>query len=290
MYLNFYWLKSYNKTNIKSLVSIYKSKMQVKLGHKIVGNMQGTPLAIIHGWGVDSSCLSSIAQHFNDRRVMLIDLPGYGMSKHLNQYNHDFNNTVQMLYNTLEPGTDLIAWSLSTLFAIKVCNMKPAKVNSLITICGSARFPADPNWPGMPANLIIKCKRFLTTKRAKNLISRFFRRSIMNINDYETALNITPEELELKLQELDSDTLLAGIDLMSYIDVREDLKYLKVPSLHLFGAKDLLVPPQLAKACSRENHSLTYIFPYSGHMPFLTESNTFYRVIDNFYHKFQHSN
>lgn len=258
--------------------------MDAKLGFKLQGNPKGKPLAIIHGWGVDSTYLASIADHYNNRKVMLLDLPGYGMSMHLKQYSGDINATAELIYNTIEENTDLIAWSLSTLFAIKVCNMQPAKVTSLVTICGTPRFPADPNWPGIKASLIVKCKKYLCSEKALSLVLHFFKTQLLHINkDDDKHLGFSLKELDSKIKNLDKKTLQNGLDLMSFTDLREDFKYLKVPSLHLFGAKDIIVPCCLSLYCKTQNRSSSYIFAYSGHMPFLSEAKAFYTILDKFY-------
>lgn len=258
--------------------------MDAKLGFKLQGNLQGKPLAILHGWGVDSSYLTSIAEHYSNRRVMLIDLPGYGMSKHLKQYSGDINTTSELIYNTIEDNTDIIAWSLSTLFAIKVCNMLPTKVTSLVTICGTPRFPSDPNWPGLASNLIVKYKKYLHSKRALSLVLLFFKNQLLHINkEDDIHLNFSLKELENKIKSLDTTTLQNGIDLMTLSDLREDFKHLKVPSLHIFGAKDVIVPCCLSLYCNTQNKCSSYICAYSGHMPFLSEAKTFYNILDKFY-------
>lgn len=254
------------------------------LGFKITGNPDGTPLALVHGWGADSSFMQPIADHYPNRRVMLIDLPGYGMSKHLHSVSNDFHATCKLLYDTVEPGCDLISWSISTLFALNVCNQQPRKVNSLVTICGTPRFPKDPNWPGMSSNIVIKAKRFLNSKRAVRMLSVFFKRQILNIDESNEAdLGFGIDELFRKLNDIDRETLLAGIDLMSYTDARADLNNLSIPSMHFFGATDLIVPPGIAHIIAGREGRNAFIFPYSGHMPFLSEAKLFYQQLDKFY-------
>ena len=90
-----------------------------RLGFTRVGNKQGYPLAIIHGWGCDSSFLLPIARMFPDRDVYLIDLPGYGRSEHLASIAEDFSKTNYLLLNTIPCGADVISWSFGTLYALR---------------------------------------------------------------------------------------------------------------------------------------------------------------------------
>ena len=256
-----------------------------QLGYELTGDPGGTPLALVHGWGAEASFMRPIAEHFPGRRVMLIDLPGYGRSAGIRPPSHDFRDTSELLYNTLESGCDLMAWSLSTLFAIHACTMRPRKVASLVSICGTPRFPRDPNWPGMPFSIVVKTRRFLNSRRAMRMLGTFFKKQILNLGEHnEQSLALSVDELLERLGRLDPATLLHGIDLMATIDVRQELDSLSIPVLHLFGAHDLLVPPALARAMTQQHPGReAFIFPYSGHMPFLSESRLFYRKLDEFY-------
>ena len=78
------------------------------------------------------------------------------------------------------------------------------------------------------------------------------------------------------------EVLERGLKAMADIDLRLDLINLKQPCLHLFGAYDKLVPAKLAFILKKYPHHEVFIFEKSGHMPFLTEPETFFKVVNNF--------
>lgn len=376
------------------------------LGFTRLGNPHGYPLAIIHGWGCDSSFLRPLAEMFPERDIYLIDLPGYGKSAHLAPLASDFTTTTVLLINTIPYAADVISWSFGTLYALHAisaisspclspesythlllhnpkltelecessictrdgaiesaaatalkdapikfvstqsrtsdastieaestpnystptlrtqrhcerriaataeattldatgagaasaagsskpqrslldCSLCPSAkrpyVRSLITICGSPRFPSDPNWDGMSAMKILKCNTVLTPHRVEMILRLFYRMMAANATPKEAAYI---KEVALSHPPVPFEVLQAGIQAVSYIDERPALQYLKVPSLHLFGAQDTLVPSTIAPYLNQPPLHTSYVFPYSSHNPYLSEPERFKRVVSEFF-------
>lgn len=279
------------------------------LGYTQCGNCHGKPLVIIHGWGCDSRFLVPVANMFLDRNVFLIDLPGYGKSKHLKHIVDDYNASVQYLINTLPDESDIISWSFGTLYAlhatticclrnnnadqemlIKLQHKSTPKINSLITICGSARFPSDPNWEGMSSYRILKCNTDLTPRRLKMVLNMFYNVQTNSFHNKKEAMsepNIYNysyiEKLVQNKNIVDYDVLMSGIRLVTYLDERPALRHLNIPSLHLFGRQDLLVPANVSYHFQQDPLHKVFIFENSGHIPYLSEPKLFQEVIKEFY-------
>ena len=390
------------------------------LGFTRWGDPHGYPLAIIHGWGCDSSFLLPLAKMFADRDVYLIDLPGYGKSAHLAPLADDLTATTYYLINTIPFAADLMAWSFGTLYALHAistisnsclnleayaatfmaaaeadkqlsrpndplsdvsirapaasnsiqsstctsttmqlrptdiklqqsahmelsllqaaeqkylnscpyghftCNRTNAAtaatasksaatvtatgnatvsgttlerqtllecklchgsqvpyIRSLITICGSPRFPSDPNWEGMSAMKILKCNTVLTPARLSKILHLFYRMMAHNATAAESEYI---KQVIAHAPHLPYEVLLSGIKTVTYMDERPAMQHLKVPSLHLFGAHDPLVPCSVAKFFNQDTplHS-SYVFPYSAHNPYLSEPERFALVVRDFF-------
>ena len=422
------------------------------LGFTRWGNPHGYPLAIIHGWGCDSSFLLPLAKMFADRDVYLIDLPGYGKSAHLAPMAGDLAATTYYLINTIPFAADVMAWSFGTLYALhaisaisnscfnleayaasfmeaaeadkplispndprsrvsvsapaatttqgssggctsmgtsigsdintpttqirtadiklqrsthaehpllkaavqeylnscpyghftcgrpdaaaaeatgataeatgatatatnaatvrtgaagngnaistgsalssmperqtllecKLCHGSQVPyIRSLITICGSPRFPSDPNWEGMSAMKILKCNTVLTPARLSKILHLFYRMMAHNASANESEYI---KQVIAHAPPLPYEVLLSGIQTVTYVDERPAMQHLKVPSLHLFGAHDTLVPCSVAKFFNQDTplHS-SYVFPYSAHNPYLSEPERFEQVVRDFF-------
>lgn len=336
------------------------------LGFTRLGNSQGYPLAIIHGWGCDGSFLLPLTKMFPERDIYLIDLPGYGTSATLAPLADDFSATIYYLINTIPHGADVISWSFGTLYALRAISIinnpcmnleslgptvlanplvKELKdqphaeptlthyriedygkglssnlnetphaklspplstledqaiertsllahqlchqtdfpyIRSLVTICGSPRFPSDPNWRGLSPVKILKCNTELTPKRLKRLVHLFYRIMI----DERSACRKESEyihELINNTPDVNPEVLMAGIKHVTFLDERPALEHLSIPSLHLFGAKDRLVPYELAQQFDGDPLHHAYVFQNSGHNPYLSEPELFEQVVRTFF-------
>lgn len=170
-----------------------------------------------------------------------------------------------------------------SLLACRLCsNYETPFIRSLITICGSPRFPSDPNWQGLSPEKILKCNTELTPKRLKRLVHLFYRMMI----DARTA---SPQEsqyiheLITNTPDINPEVLMAGIRHVTYIDERPALKHLNRPSLHLFGAQDRLVPCEQAQQFVNDPLHRAYVFAHSGHNPYLSEPELFEQVVRAFF-------
>ena len=425
-----------------------------RLGFTRIGNPQGRPLALIHGWACDSQFLMPVAKMFLERDVYLIDLPGYGKSAHLAPLADNFAATTYLLLNTIPVGSDVVSWSFGTLYALRLisiiddplvnldlfsksvkadpavqellkgdpfnldspehgssferssilatvvqeealnlakqlkqrtsdpksveANELKAKlpgathqvqapqatptinsslkhegltrntdlhgrhsheryIRSLVTICGSPRFPSDPNWKGLSAIKILKCNTKLTPRRLNMVTNIFYR--LMTATSDSVAKNASNQEAasqDLKapsnamfnanaallqkreneavsvanasldgvqessanhddtvemqvnaakkaLPDISYEVLMAGIKMVTYLDERPAMSQINIPTLHLFGAQDPLVPCAIAPYFERPPLHRTYIFPYSSHSPMLSEPKRFFKVVHDFY-------
>lgn len=158
--------------------------------------------------------------------------------------------------------------------------IKIPNIHSLVTICGSPRFPADPNWPGINPVRILKLNTELNSRRLKTVLNLF----------YHMQFSVSNPQLDRLLKiclstnpPVSDAVLMSGIHQVSYMDERPALEHLSIPSLHMFGAKDRLVPCQIAQFCPHDALHSSYIFPYSAHNPFLTEPEEFERQIRQFF-------
>ena len=251
------------------------------LGVTRCGSVHGKPLCIVHGWGCNSSFMVPIAKMFPSRDVFLIDLPGYGLSQNLKDYASSVENSTQLLLNTLPQNCDLLAWSIGSIFAIKAANDENSPIRKLVTICGTPRFPKDPNWPGISYNFTMKCKQLLTERRCNRLLRLFLRMQTEEILQGKNEFTILNSLLS-QSEEIPFSVLSAGIDMMAFADVREDFKHTKIPCLHLFGKKDRFVPWALAQSMQINPLHQTFVFEKSAHSPYLSETDLFFNQVSNF--------
>lgn len=253
------------------------------LGYSEYGDPNAKVLAVLPGWATDANFLKPIAELFKDEyRVLLIDMPGYGKSSHLKLFADSTRQTANLILNTLPKNSILMSWSLSTLACCRACAMDTnGKIDKYISVCGSPRFPADPNWPGFDYKYVLKClKLFDEGKNTRSIKLFFMMQSQSSILSKENKQFII-DSFDA-MGDIDKDVLVAGLHKMAYADHREAFNAIKIPCLHIFGAKDRLVLPDLAKHLIQPPYHVCSVLQYSAHMPFLSEPENFKKVINLF--------
>lgn len=254
----------------------------LKLGVTYLGNPNGIPLVITPGWACDHHFLKPLAKLFPDFKVMLVDMPGYGKSKELSKFSISTKQSANLLLNTIPNNCYLMSWSLSTLVAIRaIANDKDHRISKFVSICGTPKFPCDPNWPGIDYKYVVKAQRLFDGQRNNRSIKLFFKMQT------QSGLLTKEQGCELmeaydKMGEIDTEVLQNGIYKMSYSDHREAFNSIKIPCLHIFGQKDHLVKSILANKIINPPYHLCAVLQNSGHMPFYTEPDELKKIINLF--------
>ena len=247
-----------------------------RLGYRLAGDPHGKVLAVTHGWAADSEFTLPLAKLFPSFRVMLIDLPGYGLSASLANYAKDFDSVANLISNTVPTHSVLMSLSLSTLYAIRACSLEKSSPSALITICGSPRFPDEDGNPGFNKRYINKLTNSFKAQNAQRLIKLFY--AIQGAGAGGDAIKASFAKFTIPPYEV----LQNGIKHMTEGDERENLSKLSIPKLHLFGRQDLLVPAQQATFLANSKNTDTHIFIKSAHLPFITEPKAFTQIVTNF--------
>ncbi len=255
------------------------------LGYREFGNSNGTPLIALHGWGTDSRFLEPLSYLFPERKIFILDLPGYGKSKKLERYSESIDKTAQLIANTifsLGNNCDLLAWSFSSLPAIRLISRFRSLIRSVVFVCGSPRFPADPNWPGFKYSYILKSSYYLQEHNYNRLIKLFFMaQSISSLHSTEIKNFI--QKCSKEQGDLSFTVLTNGLDFIKHEDLRTELFSQDIPALFIFGRKDKLIPAELANNFPEKTARKIAIFEKSAHMPFLTEPELFQKTLGDFW-------
>jgi pimeloyl-[acyl-carrier protein] methyl ester esterase len=248
--------------------------MKVNLLHlKVIG--KGPPLVLLHGWGWHSGIWSPLIPYLADKfQLFMPDLPGFGKTPVLTS-DYTFEAIAPYLFEKIPEKATWAGWSLGGLFAWWVAIHYPEKVSRLITIAASPKFVSEEHWPGIPLPVL--------EKFAKNLINE----SEKTLNDFlALQLRGSPHQVallaELKKQFLPPEmpALLGGLEWLRTTDLRAELSHMAVPSLHIFGSLDTLVPVNITrflKPLLLNGHC--EVMQRAGHIPFLTWPERFIEVL-----------
>ncbi|MCD6039968.1 MAG: biotin biosynthesis protein BioH [Gammaproteobacteria bacterium] len=244
--------------------------MMTNLLHlNVVG--KGPPLILLHGWGWHGGIWSPLIPHLVDKFQLFIpDLPGFGKSS-IFTTDYSFEALAACLFEHIPQKAIWVGWSLGGLVAWWVALHYPKKVSRLITVAASPKFMSEENWPGIPLATLEKFARDITIDDEKTL-THFLALQLRGSPHSE----ILRSELQKHFLRPHKDALAGGLRLLLTTDLRVDLPNMTIPSLHIFGSLDTIVPVSVVD-CLKPllRNSQCEIIRRTGHMPFLTHYKEF---------------
>lgn len=237
------------------------------------------PLYLLPGWGLGHGPMQPLADALQQRdparRVILLDLPGYGETP----FTADPMAATNHLLQVIEPGAVLLGWSLGGMLALAAaaqsCRSQPDSpvVGKLILMGSTPSFIVRPDWStAMPGAELAAFREAIATD-AEAMLPRFI--GGFNRGDVR-ARAVTRELLERASPRPDSTVLLAGLDWLRDLDLRTALADIRQPLLILHGLADPLMPfaaaAWLAAQCRIQSPDVRlHGLPGCAHAPFVSD-------------------
>ena len=226
----------------------------------------GEALIILHGWNADTSIYESIINMLKRKYlVYIIDLPGFGESMlpsrpySLDDY-VDFVHTFISNLNIDNP--IIIGHSFGGRIAIRYVNKFEIKKLILISSAGIKRFNLKTKYKICKYKL--KKKYYILTRNIPKLEEL---QNNSGSSDYQ-CLNNTMKRTMINIINTDQT---------------KELKNVNVPTLLLWGKRDLQTPYKDALLMNKKiKDSGLVTFNYSGHFPFIDEEYLFIKVLASF--------
>lgn len=244
---------------------------------------QKTPeLVLIHGWGIGAQiwapCLPLLQQHCH---VTLLSLPGFDGREEwpAEQWQAEHIDTlVEHLLAQLPEQFIVMGFSLGGMLAAHMA-LRSSRVQALITVASNQRFVATEDWPNAMPTEDYQAFNALVQQAPAAAIKRF-----MGLQ----AKGAQEEKLLLKqLRSLAAEdstansTLAASLSLLAGLDQQSLFEQLSLPSLHIFGRHDQLVPVAVASELQQPSQSVV-IIEGASHVPFISHSHDVAQRVDDF--------
>lgn len=243
---------------------------------------QGPDLLLLHGWSMHSEIWSffkdALSEHF---RVTTIDLPGHGRSHGFKPESPaDFSNRI---LDIAPEGTIAVGWSLGGLLLLDSLSRSPSHFGGAVLIASSPKFSRGLGWPGVSHAALAgmeeslqedygeTLRRFVSLQTLGQAGARDLSKSINDL------LNRQPAPAPWALQW--------GLSVLAHADFRDQVSRSALPMLAILGARDRLIPAQVAEAFSRLNPQIqVLLLKDAAHIPFLTHSAEVCEAIVRFAH------
>jgi pimeloyl-[acyl-carrier protein] methyl ester esterase len=240
----------------------------------------GDPLVLIHGWGVSSAIWSTVIKQLSQRYcVYLVDLPGFGLQPEPDDY--ALKTIAETLLKKLPEQAVWCGWSLGGLVATYVACHFPHRVKKLVQVSTSLKFVEEGDWLGVKKE-VFELFKVNVIKQPQKTLNRFLSLQAMGSETLKSDI-ATIKQLMIDQPEPKLSALIAGLDLLSTVDLRKEFAELKMPCLHLIGALDTLVPIANAEVLIKLNPLQQHVtLKNSSHAPFISEPEPFIEALINF--------
>lgn len=236
------------------------------------------PLVLIHGWGGDSAVWSELIPPLQQRGhdVITLDLPGFGSSP---AAEWRLDALLEQMASALPRRCLLLGWSLGGMLATAFAGRYPGRVAGLVTLATNATFAQRDDWTAaMPTRLLRQfCRGFAadpdgTVQQFTALQARGDR--------WERAV---ARGLRSRLPAVLPDQWGAALGLLAELDNRDILAKLQMPSLHVFGMEDNLVPVAAAGALREWCPAVSIsVLQDTAHVPHLSCPDELASLISSF--------
>lgn len=241
---------------------------------------EGTPIVLLHGWGLNSAVFKPLAEALSaDYQVLSVDLPGYGYSRENIPSPYDLNRIADMIVEGVELHTEkpaiYLGWSMGGLIATHIALNHPSeKVHGLVTVASTPCFAQQENWPGIKAELLDGFHQQITADIEKTLNGFLKIQAMGSPHIKDDIKNI--QQLVMSAPLPDKEALIGGLGLLNNIDLRAVLSQITSPFLRIYGKMDGLVPKAIIKQVDAlAPESATIIFDKASHAPFISDFDDF---------------
>jgi 3-oxoadipate enol-lactonase len=247
-----------------------------RLDVEIVG--EGETLVLINALLSDRSAYEPLAERLaGERRLVMVNLPGFGTSPKTATSLDDHADTVAGLFDdlALPPSTDILANGLGSFVASKMAIRHGQRFRKLVLVGSGAAFP-DAGRATFRA-LADKVEAEGMAAVAGAAIKRMFP------DDYIAANPAVVAERERVFKSIDPEIFAMSCRLLAALDLGPDLDKIRNPVLVVIGSADGATPPAIG-------HDLAKRLPDGraaemagvGHVPHVQVPDEFVAVIAPF--------
>ncbi len=244
----------------------------------------GEPLVMLHGWGLHGGIWGSAVEQLAQRhRVHCVDLPGYGASAGLAQYNLD--EIVQRLVTHFAQPVTVCGWSLGGQVALRWAQLAPHQIGKLVLVATTPRFVRCAGWDCAMAEETLREFSAALLENYALTLKRFIALQVRG-SEHERELLAVMRRLLFSRGEPDRAALRGGLEMLRDTDMRAQLQQITQATLVVAGERDILTPPAASEylAQALPNARLMEI-KGAAHAPFLSHPEIFVRHITDFLHE-----
>ncbi|GLX78718.1 pimeloyl-[acyl-carrier protein] methyl ester esterase [Thalassotalea insulae] len=242
---------------------------------KIASIGAGTPIVLIHGWGLNSGVWQPMVEQLQHQfKMITIDIPGYGENLDIELSPYTIEHIAQHMVETVAEPAIYLGWSLGGLVASQIAFQFPEMVKGLVTVASTPYFVKQQNWPGIEANVLQLFHRQLN-QDIKKTIDNFLKIQAMGSPHVRQDIKLI-RDLVMQYPMPSAYTLDLSLSFLEQVDQRQILAEISVPLLRIYGKLDGLVPKAVIPLVDKlVPNSEKVIIERASHAPFISELKVF---------------
>jgi len=257
-----------------------------------IGHGDGTPLLLVHGLaGSWQNWLENIPRFAASRRVVALDLPGFGRSQMPAQRISipGYGRLVAELLETLRIScADVVGHSLGGFISAELAIGVPAVIGRLVLVSAAGLTVQEPAAQRRVARmrraerLLAFWGAWLATRSDVLAARRRSRRLVLGLAMYRPDL-LPGRLLAEQLRASGTTGYFDALSALASYPIRDRLAEIAAPTLVVWGALDRIVPVKDAYEFSRLiPGAQRLIFEQTGHMPMIERPAAFNDALEEF--------
>lgn len=228
----------------------------------------------VHGWAMNSAvwddCITQLPDWINP---IVVDLPGHGTMAEVDARSLD--DYVKTLVPLVHRPVLWVGWSLGGLVVLRLAELYPERVAAALLVATNPCFVTREKWScAVDEKIFDQFAQDLNQDQEKT-IRRFL---ALQVKGLPEAMN-TVRQLQKSIQSRGSastQALVSGLEVLLETDLRNNIGLIESPLYWLLGARDGLVPEDLAGVLQKEfKQENVRLYEKASHAPFISQRDDF---------------
>jgi pimeloyl-[acyl-carrier protein] methyl ester esterase len=232
----------------------------------------------VHGWAMNSAVWDDCVAQLPDWiHAVVVDLPGHGTMADVDARSLD--DYVKALVPLVHRPVLWVGWSLGGLAVLRLAELYPERVAAALLVATNPCFVKQKNWSSAVDEIVFdQFARDLNLNQEKT-IRRFLALQVKGLSDAMSVVRQLQKSIQSRGQA-STTALNSGLKILLETDLRNNINHLESPLYWLLGAKDTLVPAELAKtlAVKYQQDNVT-LCENASHAPFISQRDDFIKQL-----------
>ncbi len=237
-------------------------------------------ILLLTGWGATCTVWEPIIPVLSDGCQVNCITPSWLKDTEIDGSLSDIDNYIDNLAATISTPTNIVAWSMGGLLAIKLAARFPELVENICFISSVPRFVnVDNKNAGIDYQWF---NQFLDQYQSQPVVTlnKFLTLQVKNDASVRTCLRFLKKACDFESYDLIECGV--GLNLLQQLDLLGELKTLKCKTSFIHGSSDAVVKLQSVQHAANISNSPLSIISDAGHTPHISQPDVVARIINSY--------